>query len=180
MAREPLFGPALDTLDAGRLKDPALAGIALLRQVDLRQHALMTGWGWPPCAYTFYLAATGATSQVLSVRVPPGVTDLDLSLLMAGFGTVVVTSAVDAVGTQLQCLNGTNAVAAGADAELGEWFETGGPMPSSYGATSGRAVTVASSASWGPQDVDLTFTVSNVTTAFTILGVVVRPCHVPR
>lgn len=180
MAREPLFGPALDTLDAGRLKDPAVAGIALLQQVDLRQHALMTGWGWPPCACTFYLGTTGAATAVFPVRVPPGVTDIDVSLLLAGFGTVVVTSAVDAVGTSFTCMNGTNAVAAGADAELGEWFESGGPMPSSYGATSGRAVTVASSPSWDPQDVDLTFTVSGVTTAFTILALEIRPIHVPR
>lgn len=177
MARDPA-AYSVDVDDPIGLIDPQQALVALLKQVELRQHSLASEWGGPPRCMTEVLKATGATSTVITVSVPPGVTDLDIAMLLAGTGTVVVTSSVDATGTQF--VSDNNAAAPTTDAEVASWFQTSGALPTSAGATSGRAVTVASSASWAWQDVDLTITVSAVTSSLTILALEVQPIHVPR
>lgn len=177
MSRDPA-NYSVDVDDPIRLLDPCPALVAWLRLIEQRQHSLMSKWGGPPRCYTEIIKATGATSTVLTVSIPPGVTDCDIAVRMAGTGTLVITSGADATGTQMKCDN--NAGAPTTDAELGQWFQTGGYLPTSAGAASGRAVTVASSASWAWQDVDLTLTISAVTSSLTILAIEIQPIHVPR
>lgn len=177
MSRDPA-SYSVDIDDPIRMNDPRGAVVAILRQIEHKQHSLMSQWGGPPRCYTEIIKATGATSSVLTVAIPPGVTDCDIAILMAGTGTVVVTSTADATGTQFMSDN--NAAAPTTDAELGQWFQTAGYMPTSAGAASGRAVTVAASASWAWVNVDLTITISAVTSSLTILAIEIQPIHVPR
>lgn len=177
MPRDPVTY-SVDVDDPIGLLDPQPALVSLLRTAEQRQHALASWWGGPARCMTEVLKATGATSTVVTVSIPPGVTDVDIALLLAGTGTVVVTSSADGTGTQFASDN--NAAAPTTDAEIASWFQTSGYLPTSAGAASGRAVTVAASASWAWQDVDLTITVSAVTSSLTILALEVQPIHVPR
>lgn len=177
MSRDPA-NYSVDVDDPIRFRDPVGALVAFLRLIELKVHSLMSQWGGPPRCYTQIIKATGDVTTTRTVRVPPGVTDLDLAVRLAGTGTVTITSPVDATGTQFKTDNNTGAPTT--DAELGQWFETAGYLPASAGAASGRAVTVASSPSWAWQDVDLTIAVSAVTSSLTMLLLEVRPIHIPR
>lgn len=177
MARDP-SRYSVDVDDPIGLSDPTPALIAYLRLIEQKQHALMSAWGGPPRCMTEIIKATGASSTVLTVSIPPGVTDIDIAVLLAGTGTLVITSTADATGTQF--ISDNNAGAPTTDAEMASWYATSGYLPTSAGAASGRAVTVASSASWAWQDVDLTLTTSSVTSSLTVLAVEIQPIHVPR
>lgn len=169
---------SVDVDDPIGMLDPQPAVVSLLKLIEAKQHSVMSAWGGPPRCLTEVLKATGATSTVLTVSIPPGVTDVDIAVLLAGTGTLVITSTADATGTQF--VSDNNAAAPTTDAEMASWFQTSGALPTSAGATSGRAVTVASSSSWAWQDVDLTLTVSAVTSSLTILAIEIQPIHVPR
>lgn len=177
MARDPSF-LSLDIDDPVRFLDPRAALVSVLRGIETRQHALMSAWGGCPRVYAMLIKATGSSSKTLTVRCPPGVTDFDLGFLLAGTGTLTVTSSADATGTEIVCDN--NASTPTTDADLARWFYTGGAASTSAGASSGRAVTVASSASWAWTNVDLTLATSSVTSSLTLLAVEVRPIHVAR
>lgn len=174
----PIAGPELDTLPTVRVTDFALALASYLRDAHTRQHALMSAWGGPPVCHSCYVASSGATSTTFTVRVPPGVTDLRIDVLAWGNGTLAITSSVDATGSTLTHVAPVDTGAA--DEESAVWIGTGSTMPTSAGATSGRAVTVRSSVSWTWADVDLTLTISDVATEFGIRAIETRPFHAAR
>lgn len=177
MARNPA-NYSVDVDDPVRFRDPIGAMVTLLRLLELKLHSLMSQWGGPPRCYTQIIKATGNVTTTRTVRVPPGVTELDLAVRIAGTGTITITSTADATGTAFKMDN--NSATPTTDAERAQWFETGGYMPTSAGAASGRAVTVAASATWVWQNVDLTIAITGVTSSLTLLALEVRPIHVPR
>lgn len=173
MTRPALGAPSLDSQEPGRLRDLVLAQVALLQSVDTNQHALMSAWGGPAICHNFYATPTGNATYTATFRMPPGVTDCDVSLLLGGIGIVTITTAADSTGTALSTTSGYQP-------EFADWVSTGGVAPTSAGATSGRAVTVASSASWAWADVDFTLTVTGVSGTLYILAIELRPIHVSR
>lgn len=178
MSVSPLTSPDVDTVQPIRVRDLAPAVIDYLRMIRQRQHALMSGWGGAAICRTLYIQATGDATHTVTVRVPPGVTDLDLALLAYGNGTVTITTSVDATGTELRSVAPIDSAAI--EEEQAAWVSTGGALSSSAGASSARAVTVASSATWVWQDVDLTLTITGVTSRFGCLALETRPIHAPR
>ncbi len=173
MSRAPLFRPRLDLIPPQALVDERPARASYLREIDRRQHALMTGWGGPTVSRSFYVSTSGITAPTFTLRIPPGVTECDIGLLMFGIGEVTITTTgIDAVGTTLRNRGQT-------DEAQATWQRTGGVWTSGSAAT-GRAVTVASSASWAWADVDFVFTTAAVTTAFGWHCVELAPIHVPR
>lgn len=158
MARDQLFGPSLDQVSRSRLRDYAAADMGLLRSIDARHHALMSGWGGPPTVRACSLTSAGTYS--VPYRVPPGVDYIDLGLRMGGATTAVITTAQDATGTLLTTR--TNWVAA-SGYEQSIWARTGGLSPSDATAYSGRAIrvaTAAQAASFAWSTIDLTIVVS--------------------
>lgn len=178
MSVYPLTSPDVDDLRPVTVRDLAPALIDHLRTIRQRQHALMSGWGGCAVCRTLYIQATGDVVHTVTVRIPPGVTDLDLALLAYGNGTCTITTSADATGTVLRSVAPIDSAAI--EEEQAAWVSTGGALSSSAGASSGRAVTVASSASWVWQDVDLTLTITGVTTRFGCLALETRPVHAPR
>lgn len=177
MPRDPA-AYSVDVDDPVGVLDLQPALVALLKVIELRQHSVMSEWGGPARCYSEVIKATGVTSTVLTVSIPPGVTHVDIAALLAGTGTLTITTSVDATGTQFACDN--NAGAPTTDAEFASWFQTGGYLPTSAGAASGRAVQVVSTPSWTWQDVDLTIATSAVTSSLTLLAIEIQPLHVPR
>lgn len=149
------------------------ARLERLRLVDDRQHALMTKFGGPPIYCDIAKIVTANDSVQAQVPIPPGVTYLDLGVFMFGKGDLTITSAVDATGTLFRSRGDPQG------AEHSEWLWTSGVAASSFGAESGRAVQVASTPVWNWSTVLLTFGITNVTTRFGLLGVVLAPIHMP-
>lgn len=177
MTISPLARPDVDEIQIVNVLDFAPATVSYLRTIRTRQHALMSEWGGPPTARTLYLQASGDDAWTVTIRVPPGTTDLGLAILAFGNGTLTVTSAADAVGTALVSVAPIDSGAV--DEEAATWIATTGSLSSSLGASSGRAVTVRSSVAWTWTDIDLTFTVTSVTTNWGILALETRPIHIP-
>lgn len=144
------------------------------------QHAVMSSGGGPPQARSVYYVAESGASQTytLSVRVPPGVTDVDVEVIVNGNGTVEMTTSADATGTLLRA---AVSVTNGED----DWVSfsgvrTNGVQSPAYGAE-GRALGVVSSAVWYYQNVDVTVVVDASATAdLRVYGLTFFPIHVPR
>lgn len=166
----------LDIIVLPGVADLTAAGVAILRTIAARQHALMSGWGGSNVCRSVYLNTTTSSSDTFTIRIPPGVTECDIQVLAYGTGTVTITSTVDATGTKWTIASPHDG---SSDLEMARWHGTGGPLPSSLGATSGRAVTVASSASWSWDNVDLTIALA-AETRVGILAIEIRPIHQPR
>ena len=176
--RDPVFA-TVDEFDLGYLRDPYPALVTLLREIAQRQHALRSAWGGPRTVYACEIKATGPTSVTFTVPVPPGVTELGFAVRVAGQGTLTITTSLDATGTAFTV--GSNTGSALVDAELGLWLpEAIALLPTSAGASSGRAVKVASILTWDWFDVDLTLAITNVTGSFTMLELETIPLHVAR
>ena len=176
MAAPPVYAPDVDLVTPVPVVDFAPARVSYLRDAATRQHAVMSAWIGPPICRSLYFTSTGAGTSYLTVRVPPGVTDIDVAVLLWGIGTLTITTSADSTGVAFVS---TAAVDTDVDEESAIWLSTGG-LVSATAAGSGRALTVASSASWVWQNVDLTLTVSDVTTRFGCLAIETRPLHVPR
>lgn len=177
MASPPVFAPEVDLVGIVPVVDFAPARVSYLRDAATRQHAVMSAWGGPPVCRSVYFSATGPTTTYITIRVPPGVTDVDVAVLVWGIGTLTITTSADATGC---AFTQGAAVDADVDEESAVWLSTGGVQSTAAGAGSGRALTVAASASWVWQDVDLTLDVTAVTTRFGLLAIETRPIHVPR
>jgi hypothetical protein len=150
------------------LTDPVIAGVDLVANIAHRHHDMMAGWGRPDRACGMYHRATGSGSIIIPCRVPPGVEEMDIALLVWGIGRAKLTCATDATGTFLRSLNLPTP-------QLAEWVETGGPIDSSEGPESGRALTVSASAVWAFQDINITVDIDDVNGEFGIAGVWWRP-----
>lgn len=101
--RYPREGPSLDQIGETSVVDPHLAESALLREIDDRQQALITGWGGAPFSKSVDWSATATTSTYYDViRVPPGVEFVRAVLLASGEGEVTLTSLHDSTGTTLR------------------------------------------------------------------------------
>jgi len=162
----------VDNAPASALVDLEPARAWILAEAMQRQHSLATGWGGP--AYFCGCGIDEGDTGHLLIRVPPGVTECNLTLLVAGLGDVTITSTNDgAVGTRLTWATGGDDLA-----HVGQ-VSTVGVLDSSLGANSGRAITVSSSVSWTWQTERLTLTVASGGPG-TIHGVLVRPVHVAR
>lgn len=140
-------------LEVISLADPVLAQVVLPSEIANRHHSLMAGWGRPPQSRGMYLRATGAATYILPLRVPPGMTLMDLSVLCWGTGSVTFTTSADATGTTL---TGQGA----ADAQQLYELRTAGPIDASAGADSRRAIQVVAGESWDFTNVDVTATVA--------------------
>ena len=175
MSTPPVFDLDLDLLDPVALRDMAPALIDYLRTARTRQHALMSAWGGPAVCRSCNYQAVIDTTATFTVRIPPGVTDIDLALTCFGTAVINITTSADAVGTELRAVapGGSNGD------ETPIKVATGGLISSSAGAGSGRAITVRSSVSWTFADVDLEFDLTGVD-SFGILAIETRPIHVPR
>lgn len=172
MSVRPWFHP-LDRADVRELADLHTA-----RALDLprEQHALMSGYGGPGQGRSCYITAT----TTISYRVPPGVTEVDVEAWIAADGTnddsnVVFTSSVDATGTKFNLVGGNET-----DVSSATRYQTGGPLASSYGAQSGRALTVRSAVAWTWADVDVTVTITAVGTDVVIYALAFKPVHAFR
>lgn len=171
MAKAPVFLP-LDRLSLAGLGGPRPATFHLVREIDQRQHALATLYGAPGMCVDFAVIATTAEQHIVTTRVPPGVTHIDLGILAWGYGLVNVTSSLDAVGT-------TYRVTTEFAEEHAEWLWTSG-VRDDLGPESGRSIAMRSAPVWDWEALDLTFDFSGVSGQCGILSVVVMPVHVPR
>lgn len=174
MSVQPIAEIDVDLIDLYAVRDMAPALVDYLRMIRSRQHALMSAWGGPAVCRSLGLTSSGSTTWTVTVRVPPGVTDLGLALLCHGSAIITITTAADATGTELRSVAPNDA-----GAETPTWVSTGTVAPSSAGASSGRAVTVLSSASWTWSDVDLSIAVADVSSVG-LLAIETRPVHVAR
>ena len=172
MSTRPWFHP-LDRNDERQIADMKTA-----RAIDLphEQHALMTGHGGPPQGRACYITAT----RTVSVRVPPGVTDMDIEMWASCDGTndesyVVFTSGVDAVGTKFNLVGGEES-----DVSMAQRYKTGGAIDSGIGAHSGRALTVRAAAAWEFSNVDVTVTVNTSAADVVIFYLGFHPIHAIR
>jgi len=165
----------VDNAPASALVDLEPARVWILAEAMQRQHSLMTTWGGPGI-YAGLRADEGDT-VTLRFRVPPAVTEANITLITSGVGSVTITSSNDATGTTLTWSTGGDAVSTVSK------VSTVGVLPAALGAASGRAVTVAAtynvSTSWVWTTEMLTFVVASAGTG-TIHGVLVRPVHVAR
>lgn len=177
MSTRPRF-ESLDIADTTQLLDPEPARASSLPR---HQHALMSGWGGPPQCRAVYLIAAPGTSitHVISYRVPPGVSEVDVAALFVGVGTVLFTTAADATGTRHRAVNETSVDYL----ETAQWLSTAGTLDSDNGADSGRALIVRSVVAWEWTDVDITVFI-DATTAGTdhvhVYALTFTPIHIPR
>tara|TARA_R100000655_G_scaffold24510_1_gene49604 strand:- start:2371 stop:2958 length:588 start_codon:yes stop_codon:yes gene_type:complete len=156
------------------LPDPTVAIFGLLESADATAHALATSGGCDPIWCGLYLTE-GQTGYV-RIRVPPGVTECDLKLRVAGSGSATVTTSTDATGTLL-----TWETEASVDLLNSGNVGTVGVMPTSAGAASRRAVTVRSSVAWTWADEVLTVASSSAGGVDgAIYGVLVTPIQDTR
>jgi len=165
---------AVDIADIITLRDPVTAEVTLVGTIANRHHDMMAGWGRPDNARGMYYVATGTATIVIPCRVPPGVEVMDLSLLLYGEGTIKATCATDGTGGLL------TSSALPATAEFASWVGTAGPIASSEGFESGRAITVSASPVWSFQDIDVTLEIASVVGSLGILGVWWRPVRQRR
>lgn len=154
-------------LELVSLRDPVVAQIVLPAEVANRHHSLMAGWGRPPQSRGMYLRATGATTWTIPLRVPPGMTLMDMTLLCWGTGSVTFTTSADATGTTL---TGQGP----ADAQQLYELTTAGPIDASEGADSRRALQVVAGESWDFANIDITATVAT-STEFGVAEIIYRP-----
>lgn len=160
------FYPLLG-LEIVSLRDPVVAQVVLPAEIANRHHSLMAGWGRPPQSRGMHLRATGSTTWTIPLRVPPGMTLMDLTLLCWGTGEVTFTTSADATGTTL---TGQGA----ADAQQLYELTTAGPIDASEGAASRRALQVVAGESWDFSNIDITASVTT-TTEFGIAEIIYRP-----
>lgn len=175
MTTRPRF-ESLDLADTSRLRDLAPARAS---ELPRQQHALMSEWGGPPQMRSVYLdALSGAVyTDVISYRVPPGVTEVDVHALMYGSGTALFTTSSDSTGTRFRSLGSTGT----GMLEAAEWKMTGGTLSADNGAESGRALIVRSAVAWEWTDVDITVVVdATAGRDLYVFGLVFSPIHIPR
>lgn len=175
MAKAPVFLP-LDRLSLTGLGGPRTAVVQLLREIDQRQHALVTEYGGPGLGADVSYTATGTEVIFHTTRIPPGVTHLDLGPMLWGRGFVDVLTVADAVGATfaVDTLDGEDHAAR-------HW--TSGMLDDTFGAESGRAIKVRDEASatlWEWEEVDLEITFRDVVTRCGIVSLAIAPIHVPR
>lgn len=160
--------------DVAPILDPTAARAYMLEAADGNAHAVATAGGCDPIWCGLYLTE-GQTGYV-RIRVPPGVTDCSLAILVAGSGSVRVTSGTDSTGSTLTWDTG----AAIAITQSGT-VETVGVLPVSAGHATGRAVTVRSSVTWTWGDDILTVASSSAGSVDgAIYGIHVIPIQVAR
>lgn len=177
MSTRPQF-ISLDRASLDPVEDLAIARVSTLRQAIHRQHALMSGWGGAPQAREcFVIAENGASATwTMSYCAPPGVTEVDVSALIYGLGSVRIESSADAVGTTFRSTSQTDNAIEGA-----AWYHTNGALDSDEGAESGRALTVRAAVAWTWATIDVTIYMDAASTADLFLfGLVFRPIHMPR
>lgn len=167
---------SLDTRDLAQIVDLAPA-----RASDLprEQHALMSGYGGPEKARSCYYAtsAVAPATYTLSERVPPGVTELDVEIAVAGNGTIVFTTSADAVGTNFRV---SAVVYDGAPSpDVAVSLRSGGVVDSTNG-PAGRALTVRASSSWSFDWVDIVMVLTPEVSDLTVYAIGFAPVHVPR
>ena len=165
-------GDVLDMVTPQELVDMAIA-----RASDLprEQHALMSAGGAPEQTRSVWYEATGGTPQTYnpSVRVPPGVTAMDVEILLSGNGTVEITSPAG------DTLFRTNVVYDSAPTpDHGVQLRTDGVTETGYD-TEGTALVVLSAVAWEETDVDLTVVVTP-DEKLTVYYLSFAPIHVPR
>lgn len=165
----------LDLLSTDSIGGPQPAAIHLIREIDQRQHALMTTYGGPPRYVTLNKLYNGAFSFEHTTFVPPGVTYLNIGLLVSGRGEVTITTASDVVGTKMRStLNSTSDARTVLDAE---WLWASGIVPDTEGAESARAI-LTGLRQWAWDTLTLIFD-GDKAVDFAILGMVVAPIHLP-
>lgn len=177
MSTRPRFS-SLDRMDVAELVDLVGARVALIPR---EQHDLMSGWGGPSQARSVYMQADDNTTNnyTISYRVPPGVTNVDVAVLVFGAGTVKLTTAADTTGTLFRS---TDMLMQDSMQSAAVWLKSNG-VYNGYGAESGRALGVASSPSWAWTDTDVSVEVvgaSQTGDEMYVLGLVFVPIHVAR
>jgi hypothetical protein len=170
----PVYAGSDRTTEAAPVLDPTAARSHLLEAADSTAHAAATAGGADPMWCGVYLTE-GLTGYV-RIRVPPGVTECDLSILVAGSGSVTVTSGSDSTGSTL-----TWDTQAAISLTHAGTVETVGVLATSAGAASGRAVTVRSSVAWAWADEVLTIVSSSAGSVDGVIyGIHVTPIQVAR
>lgn len=170
MAKAPELQPVAGA-DVPNIIDIYPARVDLIIDADVKAHGATAGWGGPGNWIGLYLTE-GQAAEVM-IRVPPSVTDVDLVFMVTGTGKVTVTSSADSTGTELEWALASENVVTSA-AQVG----TGGPLPTSAGAASGRAVTVRAAVAWTWIDETLTITSASAGGEDgAIFGVLVSPFY---
>lgn len=164
---------SLDTAAVAGIRDLAPA-----RASDLPrdQHALMSAWGGPEQARAcYYTALAGVTTTYYpSVRVPPGVTEMGVEVLMSGTGRVLITSPADATGSLL-----LSAVTYDDTSSLENASRLYAGTVSDY-SSPGRALTVRSAVAWTWETVQLEMIINPNGFDVVIYGLSFVPIHIPR
>ena len=170
----PVVADADRTIESAPVLDPTAARSHLLEATDSNAHAAATAGGSDPMWCGLYLEE-GQTGYI-RIRVPPGVTECDLALLVAGSGSATITSTTDATGSPL-----TWATEEAINITKAGTVKTVGILATSAGAASGRAVTVRASVAWGWADEVLTIASSSAGSVDGVIyGIKVTPIHVVR
>jgi len=173
----PVYAGSDRTTEAAPVLDPTAARSHLLEAADSTAHAAATAGGADPMWCGVYLTE-GQTGYV-RIRVPPGVTECDLSILVAGSGSVTITSGSDSMGSTL-----TWDTQAAISLTHAGTIKTVGVLDASdpdVDADSGRAVTVRSSVAWAWADEVLTIVSSSSGSVDGVIyGIHVTPIQVAR
>ena len=162
---------SLDQGSAQSITDLSLANVEVMQQVDIAQFGLVTRWGspdvWIPGAMldggtNWNGSSYDAVSGTFGFRlfVPPYVTEARYTLLVAGIGKALLRTDTDSTGSELKwSFNESTEIDGSA------FVYSAGAIPSSEGAGTGRAITVASGATaeWTTEDVRVDVTRTNET-----------------
>ena len=153
---------SLDQGSAQSITDLSLANVEVLQQVDIAQFGLVTRWGspdvWIPGAMldggtNWNGSSYDAVSASFGFKlfVPPYVTEARYTLLVAGIGKATITTDTDSTGST--------------EIDGSAFVYSAGAIPSSEGAGTGRAITVASGATaeWTTEDVTVAVIRTNET-----------------
>lgn len=171
--------PRPGSLDTAALAGLADLAIARAATIPREQHQLMSEGGAPEQVRAVYWVTTGGTAATYypSLRVPPGVTEVDIEVVLSGNGLVLFTSSVDTVGCEF---SSQVVYYDGPSIELATTQRTNGAVDSTNGAR-GRALTVRTSAVWEWTDVQLTAVITPVAgMGLEVYVVSYAPIHIPR
>ena len=149
--KTPALGQSIEQVEISPLEDsdatPAV--VDHLQDIDRRQWQLLTRFGSPDYFACVDFIDGGVTwngssydkdvsTYVFQVQVPPTIDTADVVILASGAGRFKSTTDTDSTGTQLDFSNNNTA-----PIDMATEFGSCGPLPTSEGAASTRAIQVA-------------------------------------
>lgn len=167
--RKPSFHELANSLT---VTDIASADWTRLYEIERAQHALATGYGGAGTTADLHVSAVTPTRS-LEYLVPPGVTHVDVTVVVSGSGTLKCTTDHDATGAELTWTTDQDD-----DPDKVTDVKSAGEAPGSKNASDGYAPKVRSSVAWSWSRSTMVFELTSGTgSAWSVL---LEPIHVVR